>query len=264
MLIAQPHILALDFDGVICDGLVEYFATTQKTYVKIWNQDPKENLAPLATSFYRLRPVIETGWEMPVLLRALVLQIDEEDILERWSEIARDIVKTEQLDSKKIAKTLDNVRDEWINTDLDSWLALHRFFPGIIEHLDQIINSSTQLYIVTTKEGRFVSQLLHQQGIELPRASIIGKESQRPKYETLRLLRDNAPLDNPSIWFVEDRLKTLKLVQQQADLSTVQLFLTDWGYNTAKERNATAEEPRIKLLSLDKFARDFSNWVDGS
>ncbi|MDJ0687036.1 MAG: HAD family hydrolase [Xenococcaceae cyanobacterium MO_188.B32] len=264
MLITQPHILALDFDGVICDGLFEYFATTQKTYTKIWNQDARENLDTLATSFYCLRPVIETGWEMPVLLRALVLGISEEKILERWSEVARDLVKTEQLDTKEIAKTLDNVRDEWINADLDSWLALHRFFPGILEQLAQIINSSTQLYIVTTKEGRFVSKLLHQQGIELPRASIIGKESQRPKYETLRLLRDSAVRDNPVIWFVEDRLKTLKIVQQQPDLSTVQLFLADWGYNTAKDRNAIADHPRIKLLSLAQFTQDFSNWVDFS
>ena len=260
MIIAQPHILALDFDGVICDGLIEYFATTQKTYTKIWNSDTRENFDTLATSFYRLRPVIETGWEMPVLLRALVLNISEEKILNQWSEVAQNIVKTEQLDTKEIAKTLDNVRDEWINDDLDSWLALHRFFPGIIKHLAQIINSSTQLYIVTTKEGRFVSKLLYQQGIELPRTSIIGKESQRPKYETLRLLRDNAAQDNPLIWFVEDRLKTLKLVQQQPDLSTVQLFLADWGYNTEKERNALAGNQNIKLLSLAQFTQDFSVW----
>ena len=261
MLLTQPHILALDFDGVICDGLMEYFATTRKTYTQIWHQDTRENLDLLATSFYRLRPVIETGWEMPVLLRALVLKISEQTILERWSEIARDIVKTENLDHKEIAKTLDNVRDEWINTDLDSWLALHRFFPGIIEHLDLILNSATQLYIVTTKEGRFVSKLLHRQGIELPRASIIGKECKRPKYETLRILRDDADRDNPQIWFVEDRLKTLKLVEQQPDLSNVQLFLADWGYNTEQERNAIASNQSIKLLSLPKFIQDFSAWL---
>ena len=31
-----PTIIALDFDGVICDGLVEYFATTKKAYEQIW------------------------------------------------------------------------------------------------------------------------------------------------------------------------------------------------------------------------------------
>lgn len=261
MLAVQPHILALDFDGVICDGLIEYFVTTKKTYSKIWKKDISENSETLANSFYRLRPVIETGWEMPILLRALVLNINEDKILNQWSEVAQEIVKSEQLDNKEIANTLDNVRDEWISADLDSWLKLHRFFPGIIERLGKILNSSTQLYIVTTKEGRFASKLLYQQGIELPRASIIGKESKRPKYETLRLLRDSSSQNNPLIWFVEDRLKTLKLVQQQPDLSTVQLFLADWGYNTAKERKAIADNQSIKLLSLDRFTQDFSAWL---
>ena len=189
MLIVQPHILALDFDGVICDGLIEYFITTKKTYSKIWKKDISEHSETLASSFYRLRPVIETGWEMPILLRAFVLNIDEDKILNQWSEVAQEIVKNEQLDTKEIANTLDNVRDEWISSDLDSWLKLHRFFPGIIERLGEILNSSTQLYIVTTKEGRFASKLLYQQGIELPRASIIGKESKRPKYENSQAIK---------------------------------------------------------------------------
>ena len=257
----RPNILALDFDGVICDGLIEYFATTKKTYEQIWNQKQGKVSDALAPSFYRLRPVIETGWEMPILLRALVLEISEEEILEKWSEIARDLVEKEKLETQEIAHQLDSTRDKWINSDLDSWLALHRFFPGVIERLDQIINSPNQLYIVTTKEGRFVSKLLQQQGIQLTNDSIIGKESKRPKYETLRLLRDSASEDNPLIWFVEDRLKTLQLVQQQPDLQTVQLFLADWGYNTQKERSSIDTNKKIKLLSLQKFSQDFSAWL---
>lgn len=261
MSIAQPTILALDFDGVICDGLIEYFATTKKTYEQIWSHDQDTMTDDFASSFYRLRPVIETGWEMPILLRALALELNEDNILNQWSEIAQNIVKTEQLETKKIANKLDTVRDNWISSDLDSWLSLHRFFPGVIERLAQIMNSPIQLFIVTTKEGRFVSKLLQQQGIELPRNSIIGKESKRPKYETIRLLRDSASETNPIIWFVEDRLKTLRLVQQQPDLQTVQLFLADWGYNTQKERRAIDSNQNIKLLSLEQFPQDFSTWL---
>ena len=36
---AEPKILALDFDGVICDGLLEYFQTTKYTYVKVWTEN---------------------------------------------------------------------------------------------------------------------------------------------------------------------------------------------------------------------------------
>jgi phosphoglycolate phosphatase-like HAD superfamily hydrolase len=259
MPVSSPNILALDFDGVICDGLLEYFATTKKTYAQIWSNQANsiDNLAP---SFYRLRPVIETGWEMPILLRALVLGIEEEKILHNWLAIAKEIIDSEGLNSKEISQQLDTVRDNWINADLAGWLQLHRFYPGIIKRLQQILASPTQLYVITTKEGRFAQQLLQQQGIELSSQKIIGKESKRPKYETLKLLKDSNTREKLSIWFVEDRLKTLQLVGQQPDLKSVQLFLADWGYNTELERDGARYDPNIRLLSLEQFQQNFIAW----
>jgi phosphoglycolate phosphatase-like HAD superfamily hydrolase len=252
-----PGILALDFDGVICDGLIEYFATTQRTYEQLWHQD--RNLEELAQNFYKLRPVIETGWEMPVLLRSLVLGVSEAEIFSNWSAIADNIVRAEKLDRMTVSQKLDRVRDNWIQEDLAGWLSLHRFYPGIIDRLQQIINSPIQLYIVTTKEGRFVEQLLQQQAIELPAAQIIGKEVKRPKYETLRILKNEASSNN-IIWFVEDRLSALQQVRQQADLQDVTVFLADWGYNIEVDRQRAQAEEGINLLSLDKFILDFDRW----
>ncbi|ELS04453.1 hypothetical protein Xen7305DRAFT_00041870 [Xenococcus sp. PCC 7305] len=252
-----PRLLALDFDGVICDGLREYFVTTQKTYHQIWQEDSVAMTDGFAEVFSQLRPVIETGWEMPVLLRSLVLGITPEDILSQWHLLREQIVTKEDLDKKFLSNALDSTRDNWINNDLDNWLSLHRFYPGILSKLQYIINSDCHFYIVTTKEGRFVKRLLGQQGITLPADNIIGKECKRPKYETLRLLRDKIAESDLSIWFIEDRLKTLELVRQQSDLSKVQLFLADWGYNTAPERERAQQHPEIKLISLAEFTKTY-------
>ena len=244
-----PDLLALDFDGVICDGLIEYFSSTKKAYQQIWSEPIDDRLAP---SFYRLRPVIETGWEMPILLRALVLEIAEAEILDNWSAIASEIIKSEGLEKQQVVQKLDGVRDSWIKNDLDGWLSLHRFYPGVIELLQKVVNSSVELYIITTKEGRFVQKLLQQQGIDLSTSNIIGKESKRPKYETLRILRDKHQ-SKIDISFVEDRLKALQQVARQSDLEFVNLYLADWGYNLESDRAFAAQDQRIQLLSLEEF-----------
>lgn len=256
-----PTILALDFDGVICDGLIEYFSTTKEAYKKIWSDAELITNDDLADNFYQLRPVIETGWEMLVLLRALVLKYPPEQILTTWHFVRDEIVKKEQLERKYCAQTLDLVRDHWIKNDLESWLKLHRFYPGILDKIKQVIASNIEFYIVTTKEGRFVKQLLQQQGIALPANHIIGKESQRPKYETLRMIRDSICNSEISIWFVEDRIQALKQVQQQSDLKAVKLFLADWGYNTEPERAMAKSDRHITLLSLSQFAQNFPLWL---
>jgi phosphoglycolate phosphatase-like HAD superfamily hydrolase len=258
-----PTILALDFDGVLCDGMLEYFQTAWRTYCQVWqpkNQTPPDDLAP---SFYRLRPVVETGWEMPILLRALILNITESEILADWSIIVAKLVESENLDPVDIGKRLDTIRDEWIETDLEGWLELHQFYPGVIERISRILapDETTQLYIVTTKEGRFVKQLLQQQGIELAADKIIGKECQRPKSQTLLQLLKNAG-DQATLWFVEDRLKTLQLVEQEFELNKIRLYLANWGYNTQSQQELVRQDPRIQLLSLSIFAQDFVLWTN--
>ncbi|MFM6157521.1 MAG: HAD family hydrolase, partial [Sphaerospermopsis kisseleviana] len=77
----------------------------------------------------------------------------------------------------------------------------------------------------------------------------------------LRQLIEKVNTQSVSLWFMEDRLKTLQLVQQQSDLDHVKLFLADWGYNTQAEREAGKNDPRIKLISLSHFVQDFSAWL---
>lgn len=245
-------ILALDFDGVVCDGLIEYFETAWRTYCQIWHPSSPTPPEEIAASFYRLRPVIETGWEMPILVKALIEGISEQEILPKWGEISQSFLQKDKLIAADIALKLDQIRDQWISTDLESWLNLHRFYPGVVEKIQSLQGSAMQPMIITTKEGRFVSQLLQQQGVEMPAKSIIGKESKRPKHQVLKELM----AEQVNLWFVEDRLKTLQLVQQQTHLTAVKLYLADWGYNTASEREQARQTPGIELISLSTFTQN--------
>jgi phosphoglycolate phosphatase-like HAD superfamily hydrolase len=253
---ANPTILALDFDGVICDGLREYFQTASKAYAQIWQDAAREDLAP---QFYRLRPVVETGWEMPVLIRALVLGIEETEILQNWAAIALQITMRDHVEAMQISTIVDEIRDRWIASDLESWLAEHRFYPGVLQRLAAVLDSPTRCVIISTKEGRFIQQLLRQQGIRLTEDQVYGKEVKRPKTQILRELTEKS--GNVPIWFIEDRLKTLQGIEQQTDLKNVTLFLADWGYNTDRDRQSIQESDRIYLLSLQQFGQGFEAWM---
>jgi phosphoglycolate phosphatase-like HAD superfamily hydrolase len=258
----EPNILALDFDGVLCDGLIEYFQTAWKAYCKIWQPTDRTPPVGLAEQFYRLRPVVETGWEMPLVLRSLLLGVPEAEILQNWQAIASQQLAADHVSAADLGSAVDGIRDEWIKADLDEWLAQHRFYPGVIDRLKQAIDSPVYPVIITTKEGRFVRQLLQQQAIELPAAQIFGKETRQPKAQTIRqLIQQFSSSDRPSaVWFVEDRLKTLISIQNQPDLEKVQLFLADWGYNITAERESADRDHSIRLLTLAQFTQTFSAW----
>ncbi|PZV11555.1 MAG: haloacid dehalogenase [Leptolyngbya sp.] len=259
-MIPTPTVLALDFDGVLCDGLREYFKTSWQAYCKLWQ--PVSLVPPegLAESFYRLRPVVETGWEMPLLLHAVLQGISEAAVLQNWTAIAQQLVATEQLHPAALIAEVDRIRDHWIASDVTSWLAEHRFYPGVCDRLKATLQTDTQVAIISTKEGRFIQQLLAQQGIDLTDLQLFGKEVKRPKSEILFELMQVFGND-ATFWFVEDRLKTLQGIAKKPELDTVQLFLADWGYNTSRDREQTVNDSRIRLISLDQFAGDFVGWL---
>lgn len=259
---AEPKLLALDFDGVLCDGMAEYFETAWRAYCHIWQPDDIALPTELKGSFARLRPLVETGWEMPLVMRSLVLGIPEAEAMADWGAMIQHLVEKENLNPAALGEAIDGTRDRWIASDPESWLALQRFYPGVIDRLAEILQTDIVTFIVSTKEGRFIRQLLHQAGVEVPSERVIGKEIKQPKSQTLRDLRDRH-LSGPDapIWFVEDRLKTLQKVKQEADLTTVQLFLANWGYNMSRDRQSIREDNRIQILSLNQFAQPFPHWL---
>jgi histidinol phosphatase-like enzyme len=141
------------------------------------------------------------------------------------------------------------------------WLAAQAFYPGIADRLRTLLRDGVRIVIITTKEGRFAHMLLEANGVTLPAAHVWGKEKVRPKAELLRFLRQEHAVDYGDLWFVEDRLKTLRAVRQQGDLEPVRLFLATWGYNTPAERDEAAADRWIVPLSLAQFCGNLSAWT---
>ncbi len=239
----SSSLLAFDFDGVICNGLREYFQTSWQVYLRLWgmaDQTPSAHLEPM---FCRLRPVVETGWEMPVLLHALESGFTEENILQDWSNIALELLHHHRLLPPDVGNLVDEVRDRWIQDDLEGWFGLHDFYPGMIDYL----KSLNDFVIISTKEARFIHALLERQGVSIAPDRIYGKEQQRSKAETLKTFQGQR------LTFIEDRFKTLQTIAHHPELNSVQLLLADWGYNLPKEREMAQQSDRIQLVSLPSF-----------
>jgi hypothetical protein len=240
-------LVALDFDGVVCNGLREYFQTSWRVYCKLWNHGYQAPSEGLESAFYHLRPVVESGWEMPVLIHALASGFQAAEIVQDWSNIALELLQHHALDPRSVGALVDETRDRWIVEDFTDWLSYQTFYPGMIDYLKQC----DRFVIISTKEGRFIRAMLHQAGVELNDNQLYGKERQQPKHEILRQLKPQFT----HITFIEDRFKTLQTVTKQADLSDVELLLADWGYNLDSEREEARRSDRIKLVSLAEFTR---------
>jgi phosphoglycolate phosphatase-like HAD superfamily hydrolase len=262
---SAPRVLALDFDGVVCDGRPEYFETAWRAYVATWPR-PLTSGRPdaVAERFAALRPLIESGWEMPLMVHALLAGVDARALEDRhgWLEAAPGLMTTAGVTTETLGRALNRVRDEWFARDSADWLAHHRFYPGVPARLIAQLEGATQVVIVTTKTERFARALLTGADPRLSAVSVIGREPGQPvpKPAILKRLADSYGLgaDAAGLWFVEDMLETLEATAARADVAGVRLFLADWGYNTPADR--TRVGGRVALLSLDRFTAPLETW----
>ena len=157
-----PDILTLDFDGVLCDGMQEYFEASRRTYMRIWPDEPApgEELFP---AFRDLRPVIMTGWEMPLLLRALAQGHPPGAMLQHWEAVRDELMQVGAPQGKALSEalthTLDEVRRAWIATTPGDWLT--RNIPDCpLDDVRRLLAEPESAVLVTTKEGEFARQIL--------------------------------------------------------------------------------------------------------
>ena len=260
-----PALLALDFDGVLCDGRPEYFEASCRAYGHVWPPLTLARRRDLRSAFYRLRPVIMSGWEMPVLLRALVLRRAERRLHAAWADERERLVagvaapRAEVVDI--IRKALDGVRRDWIRTGPEAWLGAHRPYVPLAT-LRRVVTAPPRTAVVTTKEGEFARRILESWGVDIK--DVHGKERGEHKCDNLSELLADPGTGDGELWFVEDRLETLECVvrctARDPRLGRVRLFLAAWGYNTPDARARAGREPRIRLLSLKTFAAGVASW----
>jgi phosphoglycolate phosphatase-like HAD superfamily hydrolase len=261
-LLTEPKVLALDFDGVLCDTLHEVLRSTWHVYREIWDACGDGPPSGAGAAFARVRSVLEIGWEAPVLLRAIVEGVPEAALLREFQTKWRSrILQEHHLVQADLSARFDAARDAWIRANLEGWLGCQHLYPGVVERLQGLLQSDVQIVVITTKESRFAHLIMERNGVPFPIDCIWGKDRDRPKVDLLRILRQERGVNFADIWFVEDRFKTLRSVQQHADLNAVGLFLATWGYSTPAERAEGATDPRICPLTLGQFCADFSAWT---
>ena len=240
----QVPIYALDFDGVICDSAIETAITGWKAATHVWpdmaNTVPEESHIE---QFRTLRPGLETGYEAIILMRLL----QQGESVESIQANIADFLTQLGADSTLLKQLFGETRDQWIQYARDEWIAMNPLFEGVAEKLQKL--SGQNWYIVTTKQERFVEQILQANQVDLP-VDIYGLDRKMGKQDVLLELIEKH--GSHTIRLIEDRLPTLLGVLGNKQLSSVELQFVDWGYNTEQDRT-DARTKGIKVIGLSEF-----------
>jgi len=243
-------LLVFDFDGVLVDGMAEYWWSSRQAACLLEPGLVLPEQAPAA--FARLRPLIHQGWEM--VLVAAELGRPDFDLAgfeaDYSGSISRALARSGG-QHQPLQSALEDVRRQAIATVRPQWLALHRPYPGVKERLGALATEGADWAVLTTKGAAFAAELLAAE--QLAPLRLFGHEQGSKPAVLLQLRELRRPL-----WFIEDRRPTLETVRATPGLEQVRCFLAAWGYLKPEDRSGLPDG--ITLLEPGAFQAPLAIW----
>jgi len=211
-------ILALDFDGVVCDSIAECMLTSYGAYRGLHRAGlPPEVSLEWGRLFRERRGVVRPSGHY-MLLWDWISQFPARQLSATQFE---DLAKGQLERVTEFETRFHELRDRTIAHDPDRFVAMNPLYPGVAESWTELRRS--RLYIVSTKDEPSIRLILSRSGLDVD--GIFGRGA-GPKPESL--LRIAAAHRSPPdrVVFVDDNALHV------ADAASVGVtaVLANWGY----------------------------------
>ncbi len=248
---AAVKVLALDFDGVICDSAGEAFVVATRTFAEIFPElslgAAAEVSAELLARFIEIMPLGNRAEDYAVILAAIARAHPIPD------QAAYDAfhASLEAARLRSFHKRFYRVRAAWAEADPAGWLARLGLYPGIAELLRRRA-ADVRLAIATAKDRHSVRAILTAHGVAdlFPDGFVLDKETGEQKRTHVAQLAARVGCTPAEITFVDDKVNHLEDVAALG----ARCVLAAWGYNGVREQQSAAAQGFL-VCGLDDFER---------
>ncbi|MDL2123259.1 MAG: hypothetical protein LWX51_09270 [Deltaproteobacteria bacterium] len=245
-------ILALDFDGVICNSLLECLINSYNSFNIVGET--------LAKRLYKLEQIAQTEVETFRRFRPLVRVAKEYYAL--WLLIR----KHQSIDPRKSIREQARVTDHkleefnsifyaerkvWLDKDAKSWFRYNPLYDGMKKALFKILDKEN-VFIVSSKNAWAIKAILGYNEMSVADGKILGSDSGMDKDALFHQLSQRHSIRFSNIIFLDDNLSNLLTAKDMG----ISVFFASWGYSMESEKKQIYEMG-IPAVALE----DFGEWA---
>ena len=258
----MKQVLALDFDGVIADSLMECLFVGFNTYIH-FNKDTRlfggqkltfENFNDLteknskAVNIYKeLRPYVIDAFCYYVIAHI----IDNNITVKTQDHYGQIREKLKQNIHQDFIKIFYEQRKCLIDTNFDEWMGLIRPFDNIIDAIKKL-RSKFMLAVATNNRAFTIEAFMKK--FDITPDIITDSSLSVDKKLQIDNIKSRLNVGFEDIHFVDDQVKNFNNVFPLG----VKCYVANWGYTT-KEQLEEAKSKDIKILEQDDFYNVFSS-----
>jgi phosphoglycolate phosphatase-like HAD superfamily hydrolase len=236
-----------DFDGVICDSVLECLLVTYNAYHSLSTPSFKRvldlDVIPSEKQFLfrQLRPYLKGAEDFVPMYLAIEsgTRIENQDAFNQFQATHADQLITYQ-------KAFYAERDYLQQNERETWLRMNPLFEGMKETLLACESFDTR-YILTTKRQQDVAEIFAYQQIPFPLDHIVYMKADGKSQKLLDMIREHGAAYEETA-YVEDQVDFLVRSQQHG----IGSYLVEWGY-VSEEQKTLARQHNIPIISPPKF-----------
>ena len=237
-------VVALDFDGVICDSMDECLLTAYNACHRFqgssaWADDVSKLDPGFVTRFRRLRYLVRPAQEYWLLVHWLYTYTVDLD------QSRFDALKVEY--SNVLAKfepVFFEARCNLRAANPTMWSALHRLYPEFVDGWDRV-RTRCSMHVVTTKDALSVQHFNQLWGLGIERDRLWTKERMCSKPSAIQQIARWAGCPPTHVVFVDDHPDHLR----EVSATGAQCYWAAWGYTPANMVNLRGDFRRLGSLA---------------
>ena len=233
-------VIALDFDGVICDSLEECLVTAHNAYHWLegsdrWTNSTADIKPEVADSFRRLRHYARNAPELWLIMHWCLTDggtLDQARYDELTSRYAARLPLFEPVffESRHVLSS----------AGLDRWLGLHRMYPEFRDGWEEV-KGRFPTHIVTTKDLISVQYFNRHWELGIPEENLWTKERGLPKEEIVRHIAEESGQPIQYVLFVDDHPHHVREVAATG----ARCFWASWGFLGARGNGPVEGEGEV-------------------
>ena len=256
----EKSLLVLDFDGVIVDGMTEYWSSSRQAFIDLISQNKgKVHFPPteIPKDFKSIRPWVHHGWEMVLLAAECSNSRSRLNIKgigafsKNYSRECALALKEWEWTPRQLQEALNQARRDAISNNPNEWFKTHKPFSSVVQRLQILDNEKIEFAVLTTKSLEFTQQLL--KSFNLQPKFVFGHESGSKPAILTKLLKKQTIKG-----FIEDRRSTLETILKDGNLQSIPCYLASWGY--LKPQDLEHLPSGIQLLDQKTLNTPIANW----
>jgi len=263
-------ILALDFDGVIVDSILDSLFVGHNAYLRLYGKEMKRSFGGELFTFenweeikkkykeeiryyYTLRPYIRGATDYGLIQKLM----EEKKVINNQKEFDQ-YRKSVEFDFEAYEEEFYNERERLQNIDYRAWYNLEPPYPKILEGMKKLLEKGIKIVIATSNRRKAIAKSFTPEyfGFTIAPKDILDKRYGEDKSEQMRQIVKLYKVTFKDIYFVDDQMSHLIKTKQLG----VKVFLAGWSYATDIQK----EEARKQNIPIIEKEENFYSIVKNS